>query len=401
MTDVVRSEPRGRTRIASRARIASCALVVVLVASAAGCKKRPPEEGTTAGEAGASAPRPVASAAAPAESAPPRPGMVWIPAGTLLAGTPVDRAPRVADEEMPGEAIPMQGFYIDTYPYPNEPGAIPTTNVTQADAIQLCAQKGKRLCTELEWERACKGPSNTTYEYGDAYRAASCGTGIDPVEAARRPTAEHPQCKSGFGVADMHGGVWQWTKSSWGRGGAHPDLGVLRGGNAVVGELVGRCANAIGRSATKKTATMGLRCCAGEANEVEVKLAPKGVPGLGGERLDGAASSLARALGEEMVPLRAYGWRPTANEELAIVVGCKKHGGSQGCAVVVGRLGARGDAGAPSPLLRSEMGLLLPDVARVGDPKQLRIRGLDARGTFGRELTYVYGRVELGDVRRP
>ena len=145
------------------------------------------------------------------DSGAPRPGMTWVPPGTLRAGTPPDRAPRVADEEPAGAPVEMGGFYIDMLPFPNEPGAIPTSNVTREEAEQLCSGKGKRLCTELEWERACKGPENASYEYGDTYRASACGTGVAPEEAAHRPAGEHAQCKSGFGVADMHGGVWEWT----------------------------------------------------------------------------------------------------------------------------------------------------------------------------------------------
>src|SRR5262245_42921851 len=100
----------------------------------------------------------------PAETAEaePRPGMIWIPPGVLIAGTPLDALPRVADEEMAGEQVVMHGFYIDVFPYPDEAGAIPTTSISQADASHLCAAQNKRLCTELELERACKGPSNTT-----------------------------------------------------------------------------------------------------------------------------------------------------------------------------------------------------------------------------------------------
>ncbi|MEA2752283.1 MAG: hypothetical protein QOI41_6426, partial [Myxococcales bacterium] len=43
----------------------------------------------------------------------------------------------------------------------------------------------------------------------------------------------------------------------------------------------------------------------------------------------------------------------------------------------------------------------LPDVARIGDARHLRIRGLDPAGTFGRDVTYVYGRVEISAISRP
>src|SRR5262249_36339436 len=94
------------------------------------CKRG--HDGPGQGDAGASA---AALDAAPPWRVPqadpePRPGMVWIPSGVLIAGTPPDRLPRIADEEMPGEQVVMHGFYMDEYPHPNEIGAIPTTNVT-------------------------------------------------------------------------------------------------------------------------------------------------------------------------------------------------------------------------------------------------------------------------------
>ena len=42
--------------------------------------------------------------------------MVWIPPGVLIAGTPLDKLPRVADEEMAGEQVVMRGFYVDVFP---------------------------------------------------------------------------------------------------------------------------------------------------------------------------------------------------------------------------------------------------------------------------------------------
>src|SRR5580704_13795039 len=76
---------------------------------------------------------------APSTIAPgaPRPGMVWIPTGVLRAGSALDEVPRLADVEMPGPELPMGGFYIDTLPWPDEVGAIPTTNVSREEAVRL------------------------------------------------------------------------------------------------------------------------------------------------------------------------------------------------------------------------------------------------------------------------
>lgn len=327
--------------------------------------------------------------------------MAWIPAGTLRAGTPDTKVPRVADEELPGQPIEMGGFYMDLYPWPNEPGAIPSSNVTRDEAEALCAEKGKRLCTELEWERACKGPENTTYEYGDAYRSAICGTGTAPEQAARHPAGENAQCKSGFGVSDMHGIVFEWTSSSWGRGAKDPSLGVLRGGNATAGELVGRCANGIARAPTKKSPTMGLRCCAGPKNEAEVKLKLDGTPGLAPAPRDVAAAwadevgSVVGAHADDKT-LRAWTWIPVANERLVIVQGCGDHT-PRSCGIVVGRTRDSKRYVAASAIVGKDPA----DVARIGDARHLRFRALDVRGLFSREITYRYGRVDLGDMKRP
>ena len=106
-------------------------------------------------------------------------------------------------------------------------------------AATLCQERDERLCTELEWERACKGPDNRKYEYGDRYRESICETG---KLAQLRPSGLRVPCQSDFGVHDMHGSAWEWTDSPWQRG--HDDGRVtLRGGNDRAGELVARCAN--------------------------------------------------------------------------------------------------------------------------------------------------------------
>src|SRR5580704_3745748 len=117
---------------------------------------------------------------APSAVAPgaPRPGMAWIPSGVLHAGSAVDEVPNVAEAELPGVDVPLGGFYIDVLPWPNESGAIPTTNMTRDEASRLCQAKQKRLCSELEWERACKGPQNLRYEYGPIYDPTACGAGL-------------------------------------------------------------------------------------------------------------------------------------------------------------------------------------------------------------------------------
>jgi hypothetical protein len=329
--------------------------------------------------------------------------MVWISPGQLRAGTPLDRVPRISDEELPGTSIAMAGFYMDLLPYPNEPGAIPTSNVSRDEAHRLCEAKGKRLCSELEWERACKGPENATFEYGNDYRSATCGTGALVELAAKRPAGERVACKSGFGVLEMHGGAWEWTDSSWGRSSGDPQLGVLRGGNALAGELVARCANGIGRPVGTRAATMGLRCCAGPRNEAEVDLVvEKGAALQRSAKPEEFAAPLLPIAEREWKPenplavTSAWTWRPTPNELLLIGSACAKEKWWMSCGLVV----VRPDMNGAHLVAQFEAGYEAPEVALFGEPRKIRAKGADAQGAFVRDLVYSYGRVTVSEAKR-
>ncbi|MBV9948780.1 MAG: formylglycine-generating enzyme family protein [Myxococcales bacterium] len=329
--------------------------------------------------------------------------MAWIPAGTLRAGSAPDELPRVAGAELPGADVPLAGFYIDTLPWPNEQGAIPTTNVTRDEAARLCATKRKRLCTELEWERACKGPDNTRYEYGSVYDASSCGSGAHAEGPDRRPSGESLTCRSGFGVREMHGGAWEWTDSRWGRG-STADLGVIRGGSDAEGELSMRCAFARSMAPGDRSPGTGFRCCAGPRNDAEVHLDVKTGPLL--ERVASRPSPALDALGgiscggtKAASPCwvaRTWVWRPEPNVELTVGGGCVGHWPTAHCGVAV----SRGPSGASQVILQVDTGQAEPDVVYVSRPEgRLRLRAADVHGRFVREIVYSYGRLQLQPSR--
>src|SRR5262245_41437490 len=88
-----------------------CWLMLVAAGCAESARRDSPR---SAPSAAASATSSVRSAFMPPQASPaPRPGMVWIPPGPLVAGTPPDRLPRIADEEMAGEQVILKGYYID------------------------------------------------------------------------------------------------------------------------------------------------------------------------------------------------------------------------------------------------------------------------------------------------
>jgi formylglycine-generating enzyme len=358
--------------------------------------------------------------AAPALSATSRPGMILIPAGFVFAGTPPDKTPRIADEELPWTKIAMGEFFIDMLPYPDEAGAIATTNVTRDEASALCVAKGKRLCTELEWERACKGPASTTYETGEPYDPAPCGLGVSAEVAAKRPTGDRRGCVSGFGVRELHGGAWEWTDGVWGRGG-RKDLGVLKGGDSVAGEIAGRCANSLARTPSTKSPSMGFRCCAGARNAEEVSLGVKVLPPL--ERsmktAELAAPWLAFANDKWHAPpadaagaagfafVHAFTWHPVGNETLVVASGCARGLPRPKCGLLVARpLEPADDGGRDAQadpghvLLFVDTGFEAAEVAQAGEARHLRFKGLDTTSGYLRDFTYAQGRIELGPIQR-
>ena len=105
----------------------------------------------------------------------------------------------------------------------------PVVTVAYEGAVAYCAWKTAatgivhRLPTEVEWERAARGPESTTYAYGDVYDllAANQESGLLKESKSFPPTA--------WGLYDMTGNAFEWTSSDY-----TPGLKVLRGGSFVL-----------------------------------------------------------------------------------------------------------------------------------------------------------------------
>jgi hypothetical protein len=329
--------------------------------------------------------------------------MVYIAPGALVAGSPPNSLPRRPDRELPGEQVMLKGYYIDRFAFPNEEGAIPLTNVTQPEAQALCEKTGKRLCTELEWERACKGPTNNVYAWGNKYRADVCQLGAMILP---RPSGMKVGCRSDFGIYDLHGGVLEWTRSRFRRGEADGRV-TLRGGNGVAGELIGRCANAEPADPNLRSQQVGFRCCAGPENTAEVVIA--GSHGDAIERLDSFDAAQFKRLfdrlqGDEAQELRganlqahrAFVWRPISNEQLIAVTACTTGNTPHRCGLLIGR-----DApGQPMALGWAATGFVPSSIHMDEHSESLWLLGLDALGQFKRFVRYQAGLILIGPKER-
>ncbi len=247
---------------------------------------------------------------------------ITIPAGTLRAGSRCYDIPRVRPNELLHTEVALGAFEMDTHPYPNDPGQPAKLGATWKEAQALCEARGKRLCTELEWERACKGTKNRTYMWGEAFKKEQCDGRTDHL------TNHRPECKTEEGVMDMLGLGLEWTGSDWERG-TPTGQKVVRGARAeVVSWLSGRCSHARQRDPSKSHDNVGFRCCKGEENSARVQLRRRQLTTI--EEEPGIDTPFEMMLMKAMpkdhrgtvgITLsfdKVWRWHPVANEEMII-----------------------------------------------------------------------------------
>jgi formylglycine-generating enzyme required for sulfatase activity len=189
----------------------------------------------------------------------------WCPAGVFVMGSP-----RSERERRPGEnqvqVMISKGFWIAGYEttqaewktvmgtLPGELTAelpegdkLPVGNVNFAEAEEFCRKLTDlahiagvlpeewefRLPTEAQWEYAARAGTTTATAFGDSftsYQANFKGQSYNtPVQgpALGHATAVGSYAPNGWGIYDMHGNIWEWTRDWYHLrlpGGADPDL---------------------------------------------------------------------------------------------------------------------------------------------------------------------------------
>lgn len=163
----------------------------------------------------------------------------------------------------------------------SERDQVPQGYMSYYAAKRACEAAGKRLCSEEEWVRACRGRADTLFPYGEEYRTGVCNVGsylhpasilhglsssghLDPRlnllrVAGKDPvlhrTGRTPGCVSRWGsdgIADMVGNLDEWVEA---------DPPVFRGGFYARGTTHGCDAEVRNHAAAYFDYSTGARCC--------------------------------------------------------------------------------------------------------------------------------------------
>lgn len=201
----------------------------------------------------------------------------------------------------PGAAL-VGETCMDIYEAPNVASALPLVMYTYEEAQAWCGVRGKRLCTDAEWQTACEGGDGdggdvSDYVYGDAHEPGRCNdeetwrvydqdalnqwppsassTGVESLEelfaAAGSATGEveslyqgegggvNARCVNTYGVYDLTGNVEEWTERA--DGGASQFHGNLKG--RYWAESRTCQSNVTVHGDTFRFYEIGFRCCQG------------------------------------------------------------------------------------------------------------------------------------------
>ncbi|MDR1833008.1 MAG: formylglycine-generating enzyme family protein [Fusobacteriaceae bacterium] len=190
-------------------------------------------------------------------------GMVYIPGGAFLMGSPVTETGRRNDET--AHPVTVSSFYLSPFEVTQReyqaltgtnPSAWkgennPVTHVSWFDAIRFCNAKsrregladayeingenvtwnqsanGYRLPTEAEWEYACRAGTVTPFNTGETITARQANFNDKSFfgsnttgESGKQTMPVGSFAPNAWGLYDMHGNVWEWC---WDWYGAYSD----------------------------------------------------------------------------------------------------------------------------------------------------------------------------------
>jgi formylglycine-generating enzyme required for sulfatase activity len=174
-------------------------------------------------------------------------GMVVVPAGEFTMGSSEEDTanhalslglfkPWFADES-PEHRPTSRSYFIDKYEvtnlqyyifcqatdhkppriwggpkYPEGLAQHPVTYINFYDAATYAQWAGKRLPTEIEWEKAARGDRGHTYPWGYSFRAQAANIPQSAkTKGELKPVGSYPEGASVYGAEDMVGNAWEWV----------------------------------------------------------------------------------------------------------------------------------------------------------------------------------------------
>lgn len=183
------------------------------------------------------------------------------------------------------QKISLADFYIDRFPVTNleykqyvdatgrtEPGHWrkgvwkegkgnhPVVNVNWEAAAAYAEWAGKRLPTELEWEKAARGTDGRLWPWGNNFKVDHCNTSETGLLETTPVGTYSPQGDSPYGAVDMAGNVWEWVG-----GKVSPLRMPLRGGNWLDGAAEAQTTSRRMHTPRRKNEFIGFRCAADPA----------------------------------------------------------------------------------------------------------------------------------------
>ncbi len=233
-------------------------------------------------------PTPVIAASPPANA---EPGDLWTSSvdGMTLVLIPAGEFTMGSDEgdfdERPERKETTEAFWIDLTEVTQgmyaqcdaegceEPECVrgdddyPVVCVDWENARDYCEWAGRRLLTEIEWEKAARGTDGRIYPWGnepatcnytvmnDLNLGDGCGWGDSPWAVGSKPEGASP-----YGVLDMAGNVWEWVYD-WDPYATNGAGRVLRGGGFYsIPETVRSAKREVLHLPLDKNPSLGFRC---------------------------------------------------------------------------------------------------------------------------------------------